>query len=342
MHTRLLGLVLFGITAAPLAAQSIEGLVSSRGAPADYALVLLVDSAGREVGATLSDPDGRFQLRAPAPGGHRVAVRRVGQVAWLSELLHLGGGVQPLVLDLPDRPVRIPDLRPEATGRCRVRPALGEATTALLDAARTGLGIAERTVSLGRIHVRAVTWIRLLDPQQVRLSERRTDRTGILAWPVTTPGPDTLATMGFAGPAREADREYYGPDARLLGTDWFLDGHCFDLVLPEAPGDTVVGVSFQPERPSPRPDVRGTLWVDRRTLGIRRFEFRWTGLEAWVPSDGAGADLGFRALPGGGVMLERWMQRAPLARYRGADLELAGWVEGGGEVLEVLGAPPAP
>jgi hypothetical protein len=82
--------------------------------------------------------------------------------------------------------------------------------------------------------------------------------------------------------------------------------------------------------------------VDRQTLGIRRFEFRWTGLGAWVAGDVAGADLGFRPLPGGGLILDRWMQRVPLARYRGLDPELAGWVEGGGEVLEVLGAPPAP
>lgn len=342
MQTRLAAFALLGITAVPLAAQSIEGVVSSRGAPADYALVLLVDSAGREVGTTLSDPDGRFLLSVPTPGAHRLEVRRVGQVAWLSELLQLGGGVQPLILELPDRPVRLPDLQPEATGRCRIRPALGEATTILLDAARTGLGIAERTVSLGRIHVRAISWLRVLDPQLVRLSEDRASLSGVLAWPFATPAPDTLAAAGFAGPARDVGREYYGPDARLLGSDWFLGSHCFDLVLPEAPGDTVVGVAFQPERSSPLPDVRGTLWVDRRTLGIRRFEFRWTGLGAWVAGDVAGADLGFRPMPGGGLILDRWMRRVPLARYRGLDPELAGWVEAGGEVLEVLGAPPAP
>lgn len=328
--------------AAPLAAQAIDGIASTGGVPAGYALVLLVDSLGREVGSTLSDTDGRFTLRAPAAGSHRVAVRRVGQRAWLSEPVVLGSTVQPLALDLPDQPVRLPDLGPESTGRCRVRPALGAATMALLDAARTGLGVAEATTQLGSLHARIATRLRFLDPALVPVSEERTETTGRLEWPLATLPPESVAVAGFVGPLLGGVRDYIGPDARLLGADWFLDTHCFDLVIPEAPGDTLVGVSFQPEESSPRADVRGMLWLDRRTLGFLRLEFRWTGLGAWLPGESAGGDLGFVALPGGGVLLDRWWVRVPLAEYLGREPRLVGFLEAGGGVMEVLGAPPAP
>ncbi len=328
--------------AAPLAAQAVEGIASAGGAPVGYALVVLVDSAGREVGSTLSDAGGRFTLRAPAPGSHRVAVRRIGQRNWISEPLALGTAVQPLALDLPDQPVSLPDLRPEATGRCRVRPALGAATAALLDAARTGLGVAEATTRQGSIHARVETRLRFLDPALEVVSEEHATATGRLEWPFASLPAESAAVAGFVGPVREGGPDYYGPDASLLGADWFLDTYCFDLVLPEAPGDTLVGVSFLPERSSPRTDLRGTLWLDRRTLAFHRLEFRWVGLGAWVPSESAGGDLGFAPLPGGGLLLGRWWVRVPLADYFGRDPALVGYLEAAGEVTEVLGAPPAP
>jgi hypothetical protein len=342
MPSPLRALSLISCLAAPLAAQAVEGVASAGGAPVGYALVFLVDSTGHEVGATLSDADGRFALRATAPGSHRVAVRRVGQRIWLSEPVILGSGVQPLSLDLPDQPVRLPDLRPEATGRCRVRPALGVATTALLDAARTGLGVAEATTRLGAIHARVETRLRFLDPALEVKSEEHATATDRLVWPFATLPPESVAVAGFVGPVQDGARDYFGPDARLLGADWFLDEYCFDLVLPESPGDTLVGVAFQPERSSPRADLRGTLWLDRRTLGFHRLEFRWTGLGAWVPSEAAGGDLGFVPIPGGGLLLGRWWVRVPLADYFGRDPVLVGFLEAAGEVMEVLGAPPAP
>jgi hypothetical protein len=328
--------------AAPLAAQSVEGVASARGLPVGYALVLLVDSTGREIGSTLSDGDGHFAMSAPAPGSHRVAVRRIGHRAWISEPLVLGGGVQPLALDLPEDPIVLPDLRPEATGRCRVRPALGAGTTALLDAARTGLGVAEATTRLGRIRVAGEARVRLLDPSLVSVSEDRSTITGRVDWPLATLLPDSVALAGFVGPVENGTRDYFGPDARLFAASWFLDSHCFDLVLPEPPGDTLVAVSFQPERSSPRPDVRGTLWLDRRTLGFLRLDFRWTGLGAWVPGEAAGGDLSFLPLPGGGLLLREWWVRIPLADYLTRDPRLVGFLEAGGRVTEVLGTTPAP
>ena len=334
--------LLLPLIVAPLAAQAVEGIATAAGAPAAHALVLLVDSTGRDVRTTLSDAGGRFLLRAPSAGPHRVALRRVGHRPWISEPLLLGESVLPLAVDLPEDPVVLPDLRPEATGRCRVRPALGAGTTALLDAARTGLGIAEATTRLAPLHVRAESRVRLLDPALVLQSEERTGVTGRLAWPFSVQVPESASTAGFVGSVVGGSRDFHGPDAALLADSWFLDAHCFDLVLPEPPGDTTVGVSFQPERSSPRADLRGTLWLDRRTLGLLRLEFRWTGLGAWLPGDAAGGDLGFAPVAGGGLLLQRWWVRVPLADYGGREPRLIGFLESGGEVKEVIGAPPAP
>lgn len=337
---RALSLVHF--LAAPVAAQAVEGIALAGGRPVGYAVVLLVDSAGREVGVALSDSGGRFAVRAAVPGSHRVAVRRIGQRPWLSEPLVLGDAVQPLALDLPEQPVVLPALQPEATGRCRTRPALGAATTALLDAARTGLGVAEATTRLGSVQVRAVVRARLLDRALMLQTEQRTSLTGRVDWPFATLPVDSAAAIGFVGPAGDGAPGHYGPDASLFGADWFLDTHCFDLVLPEPPGDNLVGLTFQPRASSSRADLRGTLWLDRGTLHLLRLEFRWTGLDAWVPREAAGGDLEFLPLPGGGVLLHRWWVRVPLVDDFGLEPRLVGFLEGGGEVTEVLEAAPAP
>lgn len=333
-------LSLLPLLAAPLAAQAVEGIVQAGGAPAGHALVALMDSTGREAAVTLSDAAGRFSLQAPAAGRWRVGVRRLGQRAWLSEPLVLGAGVQPLALDLPDQPVVLPDLAPEASGRCRVRPALGVATTALLDAARTGLGVAEATVRLGLVPLRAEWRVRLLDPASLEALDEGTGREADrIEWPFATLPPDSVAADGFSGLAEDGSRVFYGPDSRLLATDWFLGSYCFGLVVPEAPGDTLVGLSFRPQESRRRTDVRGTLWMDRRDLGLRRLEFRWIGPGSWVHGENAGGELGFVPHPGGGVLLGRWWVRAPLVDHRP---QLIGYLEAEGQVVEVPGAPPAP
>src|SRR5689334_15065961 len=61
-------------------AQQVSGTAHMSGAdlPLGGAAVVLVNENGVIVGGTLTGPDGRYTIRAPAPGQFRVRARRIG------------------------------------------------------------------------------------------------------------------------------------------------------------------------------------------------------------------------------------------------------------------------
>jgi hypothetical protein len=131
---------------------------------------------------------------------------------------------------------------------------------------------------------------------------------------------------------------YYGPDARVLFADWFLEGHCFSVAEDSAdPGGRALLVRFTPRR-SPRDvDISGTLRLNRETLQLRSLTFRYTGLGRWMPPDSAGGELSFRRLRTGVLIIDRWSIRAPIPVLRpGRQPGFFGFAESGGRVIEVL------
>src|SRR4051794_14561485 len=81
------------LSATPLAAQAVQGrLVQPDGAPVAQTLVSLVDSAGRSVGTALTDRQGGFTLRAPAPGRFTLRAERVGYALTESPAFRLAAG----------------------------------------------------------------------------------------------------------------------------------------------------------------------------------------------------------------------------------------------------------
>jgi hypothetical protein len=160
-------------------------------------------------------------------------------------------------------------------------------------------------------------------------------------WPVASAPPDSLAKYGFVHePARNpADLltapgpVYFGPDAKILFSDWFLDGHCFSVLSPtEAANDIVV--AFAPARGARR-DIRGKLTLDRQTLELRALDFWYTGLGRWVTGDSAGGRLSFRRLTTGAWIIDRWVIRAPIPLVGRRDTVLFGFAESGGQVKEI-------
>jgi hypothetical protein len=78
-------------------AQTVRGVLREEGTggPIGGAFIVLLDEdggrPGRDIG-TLTDDDGRFQLRAPEPGRYRLRAERIGFKSTLSEVIELEAG----------------------------------------------------------------------------------------------------------------------------------------------------------------------------------------------------------------------------------------------------------
>ena len=324
-------------------AQVVEGRIGRVGsAQAEAALVTLLDDSARVVTRVVSGAGGRFELTAPSPGSYRVEIRQPGRRPWLSEPVDVGDDTVALSPVSDTDAVILPDLRAEATGRCRSWPALGVGTSHLLDAARIGLAMAEAAALGGGRPASMVTWQRSLDAQQNVLTEARAPARPAGGWPFQSLPVDSLAIVGFVYPPLGESANYFAPDARTLASEWFASTHCFDLVLPEFHADSLVGLSFQPDARTIRPDIRGTIWLDRRTQAIGRLDFRYTGLGRWLPGDVAGGQLDFRRTADGAMVLERWWIRLPVVAQRATrDPLLLGYAEAGGELVAPAPVDPA-
>jgi hypothetical protein len=142
-------------------------------------------------------------------------------------------------------------------------------------------------------------------------------RTGPSSRPFVAPlAPDAYATAGY----REEDKQgslYRAPDADVLLANSFAETHC--LRLAERPADGEVGVSFEPlpsarvrrDDGSPFVDVSGTLWLDRRSIALKRAEFRYTNVEPVLVEAKAGGRLEFEYVAQTFPVIKSWSLSIP-------------------------------
>jgi hypothetical protein len=322
----------------PLAAQTVQGrlLDASGDAPIAGALLQLTDSTGAIVARTASTASGGFAVPAPGPGHYRLVVRQIGRQAWRSDPLVLAAGAtEPLTLRIAPQVYALPEITVAARrSRCGIRPDDGDLLGRLLDAAGTALGVAEATAESGEVGFTSDTYLKRLTAELALEDSVDTDMPGLSRWPIQSAHPDSLGQWGFVRDAPDGP-VYYGPDARVLFSDWFLATHCFKVDT--AAGDQVL-VHFEPER-GRRADLSGRLLLDRGTLELRTLAFEYVRLERWVPDGTAGGEIRLSRLPGGAWVPTAWRLRAPIARQIPGRLRprLAGWVETGGRVTAVRG-----
>ena len=332
--------------AAPLAAQAVQGelVAATTAQPVAGGLVVLLDSAGTERGRVLTDPAGRFFIRAGAAGGYRVKALQIGYRSWLSPAFRLAAG-QTLVyrIEMPAVPIELAAITVEAASGCRVHPETGQGAAELWEEAQKALSATELTIAERRYRFRTATTERTLDPRlRVQTEERRT-ALGFSDWPFESLAPESLARRGFVQDAPGGPL-YYGPDVRVLFSAAFLNTHCFRVEQPPPGngGEGLIGLAFEPTAKRRVKDIGGVLWLDRRTAELRYLEFRYTQLEDWIPADLVGGRIEFYRLPTGGWILRRWRLRAPIPVVRPGSRELYGFREREAEVVEVFTADGRP
>jgi Carboxypeptidase regulatory-like domain len=345
---RLAPAILATALAGPLSGQELGGRLVSSGDSGAIAgaLVILVDSVGREVSRTLSSPSGGFLLGSGTPGAYQVRVMRIGFAGWLSPVVRITAGSRlERRFVIEDRIVRLAEIEITASrSRCGVRPGDGDVIASLLSEAEKALAITEQTIRRRNLRFRTETFMTRPAAGGAPGGTRRSTSTGHAIWPVVSAAPESLAVWGFVhespapvNPAEVSGPVYYAPDARVLFADWFLDSHCFAVTASSADSHTVV-VEFTPADPrQKRRDIRGRLTLDRGTLELRTLEFWYTGLGRWAMADSAGGRMSFRRVDSGAWIIDRWSIRAPIPQVGASlrDTTLYGFAESGGRVIEI-------
>ncbi|MGH7665387.1 MAG: carboxypeptidase regulatory-like domain-containing protein [Gemmatimonadaceae bacterium] len=348
-------------------AQTVQGTVteSATRLPVNSAIVILLDTGWIRVAATFSTANGSFLLRAPRPDRYRLRAERVGHAATMSPVFQLRPEqVLERNLTMESRPTMLDAVTVTADARCIVRPGSGRRTAALWEEARKALYATALAYDERLFRTTVSRYERELDPESMRVrQERRWRISGVTENPFESLAADTLARGGYARSTDDATW-LYAPDADVLLSDSFLDGHCFQAVLDDARHEGLIGLAFEPHGSGQRGrvDVRGVLWLDVSSSELRFLEFSYTGLAAPFSERGFGGRVDFRHLDTGAWIVDRWYIQLPIqaiarstVRLPGtfsqphteARIVLGGIREEGGEVLSVvtrggqqLDAPP--
>lgn len=330
------------------AAQAVRGEVveETTGRPLWGAFVVLVDDAGVRHQGVLSDSAGRFTVRAPAPGRYRLLAELIGYAGAESAPLDLVvGPPAEYRLEVPVQAVDLTGISVSTESRCRARPGSGPETAALWEEARKALEVQSWGEEQKALRMRIMQYARELSPNAhtVREASQRSRVGYYSSSPYVSRPAEELERLGYI---REVDGgyDYFGPDASVLLSETFLESHCFRVVDgPEAEPE-LLGLAFEPVRGRDRPDVKGTLWVDRGTAELRRLDFTYTELPfRGVSTEHAGGRVEYERLANGVWIIKRWRLRMPLVAEKAqpawrsgmTELEVVALDEAGAEVQSV-------
>jgi len=209
-------------------------------------------------------------------------------------------------------PIPLEGIRVEAEKRCRLLPEEASAISMVWEEARKALTIQEWTEQEQLYRFQVVNYERDMDAEAHRFEgETRQVTTGVSANPIWSLPAEELMEKGFIQRLDGGGWEYWGPDATVLLSDEFLGTHCFHLRSdPDNP--EALGLAFEPFRNTERPDIQGTLWLDRETAALLFLEYDYTWAEYPEARGVARGRVEFEGLPNGAWIVRRWWIRMPL------------------------------
>lgn len=360
LTARLLAVLCSCLCPVVAASQVVRGVVveETSGRPVPGVVVVLLDSAGKRLGGVLAGDDGSYALRAQGPGRYGIRAERIGFRADAPAKVTLGAG-ETVELRLVTRPIPVVLSAVHVTGRtsCVARASDGREVSAVWDEARKALYATDLTQREELFTVRASRFERTLDARtgQVK-SYKATERSGATRSPFVSVPAARLSADGFVT-QNASETVYYGPDAAVLLSDEFLRDHCFRLRAGEQARAGLIGLEFEPVRGRDKPDIAGTLWIDRASAELRDLEYTYRdlpNLPSSVSSERFGGRIQFRRMPTGAWIVERWVIRMPvisavrpfarrpravipgMPRTPGERVQLIAMREEGGEVLETM------
>ncbi|HJR63417.1 MAG TPA: carboxypeptidase regulatory-like domain-containing protein [Gemmatimonadaceae bacterium] len=298
-----------------IGAQTIRGDIVDQGsgAPVPSALVLLLDAQGKRVAGTISDDSGYYSFVVPAAGNFRVRVLRIGFRSVESPPLAVTvGQVLEHRVAASAVPTVLQEVRVTERSRCEAKPGEAQLVGQLWEEVRKALLATVITQETRFVRMRLAYYERQLHPHTLRPGPERNWETedGVSDDPFVTLPPERLARDGFVQRAGDA-WIFYGPDARLLLSDEFLEGHCLRTVPADKDNPGMVGIGFEPTRGNELVDVEGTLWLDARTAELRHLNFEYVHLPVVLPRGRAGGRVNFAKLENGAWVVQNWYIRMP-------------------------------
>jgi hypothetical protein len=296
---------------------AIHGVLvdAATGRPIVGARVILVAGDGRRLLATLTGVEGSFRLPAPPPGRYTLRAERVGYAAESQTIETAADGSARVQMAVRVRTVMLEGLAATARPRCGMRADDGGTPANVLwEEARKALDATAWAQEEGLFSFQVRRHRNTLEPRTLRVESEDTTRLVMAgARPFESIPAGRLDREGYVR-ADGGEFVYYAPDAAVLLSREFLDGHCFRAVRGRGERAGLAGLAFEPVPGRRLPDVRGTLWLDRRTAELKELEYRYTHL----PSDLAGGDgvvggqVAFERLPTGAWIVRSWYIRMPV------------------------------
>jgi hypothetical protein len=305
------GAALTALAAANALAQRVRGTLtdSSTREPITGAVVTIADSTGRFLARGIAGADGRFDVPR-FPASKQIHVVRIGYrpidatVPAADELL-----------DLRMRAIASQLATVTTSGR-RVCPGDDANSQALQlwEQARSGF--------------LAAVVARDARPPNLRLRYFRVERDPMLrhvvddtVWVKTIVGDQpfiaarsatAFASEGYMRERAGGDRDYYAPDEAVLLDDAFAASHCLRVIAADPAHAGEVGIGFEPVTPERDSlvEIRGTVWLNGKTLDLRTLDFAYTNLEP--VKDGSSGNIIFQSMPSGVPMIVRWTIHSPI------------------------------
>lgn len=310
-------------------------------------VVVRLHQGSRILHTGLTRENGTVTLRAPAPGRYEITAARIGHEGFGPAAIDIAAGSQSQVIVMPRDVRTLPPIVVTSASRCAGGPG-SAAAAALWEEVRTALTANALTASEGRVTLDVVRFERDLTPDKVWLRERVIRRHLTTGQPFVAEHPDSLLRRGFV--YKVADSLHYAaPDAALLLTDAFLEGHCFSARNDGPPGARL-GLAFAPVPGRGLPDVEGVLRIDEATRELRYLEFTFTRLGREEGLGGPGGRVEFQRLEDGSWIVKDWALSMPVVgRVRPVGqpdgpierLRLLGWLEAGGRAAVRRAAEPS-
>ena len=332
---RLLGGVIAAVGSAPLSgAQEPEAdfrvrVEASDGSRIAGALIALMDSTQTVVREGVSNEDGMRVLRAP-PGAYRVRVRRIGFLPYLSDPVSVAPGSD-ILLRVNSPRVLLQTIVVTSRSRCGAIDSGERILAVVWDEVAKALRTSQLVARDFSDYSASFTYRKTLDARRVVVSSDTTFRPVGSTKPFSGRDASYLTTRGYVTGDEAAGWVIYAPDEAVLLSDQFAASHCFRVVRDKARKGEV-GIEFKPVPGRQVPDIAGVLWVDERSAELRELIFRYVNAGA-LERFRAGGFAGFRRVPSGSWIVDRWALSAPILEKSNkpfSDLKVTGYVEDGG------------
>jgi hypothetical protein len=297
-------------------AQIVRGRVteSGSGSVVGGVLVSLIDARTRAQSvSTLSDPQGRYALRAPEAGAYQVEAKRIGVRRFLSRSIQLASGeTQMLDITVEGLVYKLPDVVISGLTTCRGATSDAPRIGALWDEARTALSATRISLRERLFRGTVSRYVRELDPRTRRvLKEEGREIQGVMDKPFRAVDADSLSTRGYVTTGDRNEKTYFAPDADVLLSDAFVNDHCFQLAGASRQRRGLMGLAFAPAPGRRLSDIEGTMWLDARTFELKLVEFKFVNTGD-VPDDAvADGEVHFEKLTNGAWVVRRWFIRIP-------------------------------